>query len=135
MKLKIKRCNRRLWSMRRGFASRPRRKLTGRIADIFLRQRRKPCAAFSLNAKIDSARAVMFLLDDQGKVVGQATRWVIGGTKDKPPLAPDAKTTYNFVVPTDKPFTKTKVSFNRVILEGGKTVDLSKDVSMEDAKK
>src|SRR6267378_1056926 len=35
MKLKIKRCNRRLWSMRRVFVSMPRRKLIGRIADIF----------------------------------------------------------------------------------------------------
>ena len=38
--------------------------------------------------KIESARAVVFLLDDQGKVVGQMTRWVIGGTKDKPALVP-----------------------------------------------
>src|SRR5437016_9901640 len=71
----------------------------------------------TFKAKIESARAVVFLFDDQGKVVGQMTHWVIGGTKDKPPLAPDAKTTFSFVVPTDKPFTKTKVSFNRVILE------------------
>src|SRR6266700_4205268 len=85
--------------------------------------------------KIESARAVVFLFDDQGKVVGQTTRWVIGGTKDKPALAPDGKATFNFVVPTDKPFTRTKVSFNRVILEGGKTVDVNKDVSIEDAKK
>ena len=85
--------------------------------------------------KIESARAVVFLFDDRGKVVGQTTRWVIGGTKDKPALAAGSKTTYNFVVPTDKPFTKTKVSFNRVILEGGKTVDVNKDVTIEDAKK
>ena len=85
--------------------------------------------------KIESARAVVFLFDDQGKVVGQTTRRVIGGTKDKPPLAPDAKTTFSFVVPTDKPFTKTKVSFNRVILEGGKVVDVNSAVNIEDAKK
>ncbi len=85
--------------------------------------------------KIESARAVVFLFDDQGKVVGQTTRWVIGGTKDKPALAPDSKTTYNFVVPTDKPFTKTKVSFNRVILEGGKVFDVNSAVNIEDAKK
>ncbi len=89
----------------------------------------------TFKANIESARAVVFLIDDHGKVVGQTTRWVIGGTKDKPALAPDAKTTFNFVVPTDKPFTKTKVSFNRVILEGGKTVDVNKDVTIEDAKK
>jgi hypothetical protein len=80
---------------------------------------------------IESARAVIFLLDDQGKVVGQMTRWVIGGTKDKPALAADAKTTFNFVVPTDKPFTRTKVSFNRVVLEGGKSVDVSKSVEFQ----
>jgi methionine-rich copper-binding protein CopC len=81
--------------------------------------------------KIESARAVVFLFDDQGKVVGQMTRWVVGGTKDKPALAPDAKTTFNFVVPTDKPFTKTKVAFNRIILEGGKSVDVSKSVEFQ----
>jgi hypothetical protein len=80
---------------------------------------------------IESARAVVFLLDDEGKVVGQMTRWVIGGTKDKPALAPDAKTTFNLVVPTDKPFTKTKVSFNRLVLEGGKSVDVSKTVEIQ----
>jgi hypothetical protein len=28
--------------------------------------------------KIESARAVMFLINDQGRVVGQSTKWVIG---------------------------------------------------------
>jgi hypothetical protein len=36
---------------------------------------------------IESARAVVFLLDDQGKMVGQAAHWIIGGTKAKPGLA------------------------------------------------
>src|SRR5438034_9204524 len=81
--------------------------------------------------KIESARAVVFLFDDQGKVVVQMTRWVIGGTKDKPALAPDAKTTFNFVVPTDKAFTKTKASFSRVVLEGGKSLDANKSVEIQ----
>src|SRR6266700_6771221 len=81
--------------------------------------------------KIESARAVVFLIDDHGKVVGQTTRWVIGGTKDKPALAPDAKTTFNFVVPTDKAFTKTKASFSRVVLEGGKSLDANKSVEIQ----
>ena len=80
--------------------------------------------------KVESARAVCFLLDEQGKVVGQATQWVIGGTKDKPSLAPDATATYNFVIPTDKSFTTTKVSFSRVILEGGKRADVAREVSI-----
>jgi len=84
---------------------------------------------------IESARAVLFLLDDDGKVVGQETRWIIGGTKDRPPLAPDAKTTFNFVIQTNKPFTRTKVTVTRIVLEGGKLVDLSKDVQIESVAK
>ena len=30
--------------------------------------------------RIESARALRFLLNDQGKMVGQASRWIIGGT-------------------------------------------------------
>src|SRR4051794_39688016 len=55
--------------------------------------------------KVESARAQVFLMDEKGKVVGQAVKWVIGGTKDKPALAPDAETTFNFVIQTDKTFT------------------------------
>src|SRR5262249_442333 len=81
--------------------------------------------------QIQSARAQVFLLDDKGKVVGQAARWVIGGTKDKPGLAPDASLTYNFVVDADKPFKMTKVSFNRLIVEGGTLADPRKDVEIK----
>src|SRR5689334_2641265 len=84
---------------------------------------------------IESARAVVFLLDDDGKVVGQETRWIIGGTKDRPRLAPDAKTTFNFVVQSNKPFTKTKVTVTRIVLEGGKVADATKDVQIESAVK
>jgi hypothetical protein len=62
-------------------------------------------------------------------VVGQEVRWIIGGTKDKPTLAPAAKTTYNFLVPTDKPFTKTKLMITRIILGDGKLASL-KDVQI-----
>src|SRR6266536_824058 len=77
-----------------------------------------------LSDKIESARAVVFLLDEQGKMVGQSTRWVIGGTKDKPGLAAGATNAFHFVITSEKPFTNTnlaaKISFNRVVLEGGK---------------
>lgn len=79
--------------------------------------------------KIQSVRAVMFLMDDQGKVVGQLTSWVIGGEKDKPALESNAKTTYNFVVATDKPFAKTKLIVTRILLEGDKPASL-KDVQI-----
>ena len=82
--------------------------------------------------KITSARASVFLLNDEGKVVGQSTKWIIGGTKEAPPLAPNASTTYNFVIHTDKPFTKTKVNVGRLILEGGKVVDPRKNVVIQE---
>ena len=84
---------------------------------------------------IESARAVMFLLDDNGKVVGQETRWIIGGTKERPALAPDAKMTFNFVVQANKPFTKTKVTVTRLVLEGGKLADVNKELEIESAVK
>jgi hypothetical protein len=85
--------------------------------------------------KVESARAALFLMDDEGKVVGQSTQWVVGGslqtaTGDRPVLAPDGETTFNFVVPTDKPFTKTKVTFNRLVLERGKSVDPTANVQL-----
>src|ERR1051326_6068160 len=61
---------------------------------------------------VESARATVFLLDDQGQVAGQAAQWIIGGTKTKPSLPPDATTTYIFVIAADKPFTKTKIILN-----------------------
>jgi hypothetical protein len=77
--------------------------------------------------KIESARAVCFLLDDQGKMVGQASRWIIGGTGDKAGLAAGATNAFNFVVAAARPFTSTnltaKVSFSRVVLEDGKLAD------------
>ncbi len=88
----------------------------------------------NLAVKVESARAVVFLLDVQGKMAGQATRWVIGGTKDKPGLAAGATNAFHFVIAADKPFTTTnltaKVSFNRVVLEGGKLADASKAVTL-----
>jgi hypothetical protein len=81
--------------------------------------------------KIESARATLFLLDDQGKVVGQATQWVIGGTKERPALEPGKETVFNFVVPTEKAFTTIRLTFTRLILEGGKSVDATKGVVIQ----
>jgi hypothetical protein len=87
-----------------------------------------------LTEKVESARAVVFLLDEQGKMVGQSTKWVIGGTKDRPALEPKEKTTFNFVITSPQPFTTTnltaKVSFSRVILENGQVADVNKTVSV-----
>ena len=95
----------------------------------------------NLTDKVESARAVCFLLDDQGKMIGQSTKWVIGGTKDRPALEPKNETTFNFVItsPDLSGFTTTnltaKVSFSRVILDGGKLADTTKTVSITPAAK
>lgn len=89
--------------------------------------------------KIESARAVCFLLDEQGQMIGSATKWVIGGSQDRPGLAPGTTNAFNFVVAAAKPFTTTnltaKVSFSRVVLAGVKLADASTAVSVTPATK
>ena len=41
--------------------------------------------------KIESARATVFLLDPQGRVVGQSAKWVIGGAKDDSVARPQSR--------------------------------------------
>lgn len=101
-------------------------KVTGQKAVVPLALRN------GLADKIESARAEVFLLDEQGKMVGQATSWVIGGSHDKPGLAPGATNAFYFVIASDKPFAATnltaKVTLNRLVLEGGKSADVTRIV-------
>ena len=87
-------------------------------------------------ATITSARAAVFVSDERGKVVGQATRWVIGGAPGKPGLEPKATNAFHFVITSSKPLESTnltaKVVFNRVVLEGGRSVDPKKSVVIKD---
>jgi len=91
----------------------------------------------NLTETIKSARAACFLLDGQGQLIGQSSKWVIGGTKDLLPLQPNSETTFNFIISSPQPFSSTnvtaKVSFSRVILEDGKPVDVTKEVSVQSA--
>src|SRR5581483_7653430 len=64
--------------------------------------------------KIESARASVFLLDEKGKMVGQSTKWVIGGTKANPELEPDATNTFYFVLTSEKPITTTNLTAKAV---------------------
>lgn len=84
---------------------------------------------------VESARAVCFLLNDQGKMVGQSTKWVVGGTTSLPALQPKSGTTFNFVITSPLPFTTTnltaKVSFSRVVLAGGQVADVNKVVNVK----
>jgi len=85
--------------------------------------------------KIESARAVVFLMDEQGQMVGQRTDWIIGGTKERPALESGKGTTYNFVVTATRPLASTnltaKVTVSRLILGGGKSGDVNKDVQIQ----
>ena len=100
-------------------------KITGNRAVI------KLAMTNSYNSTIESARVAVFLKDEKGKVIGQKAEWVIGGSKDKPALAPKAGTEYFLMVPADKPFQKTDVIFTRIILEGGQVVQAGKGFELQ----
>ena len=82
--------------------------------------------------KVKSARAVCFLLDEQGQMIGQSTKWVMG--QNKTSLEPKGEATFNFVITSPQPFTTTnltaKVTFSRVVLDGDKLADVTKQVSV-----
>lgn len=102
-------------------------KITGSKAVVKLEMKN------SFTEKIESARAVCFLADEQGKVVGHATQWVIGGTRERPALEPGATNVFHFVIATDRATTTNlaaHVSFSRVVLEGGKLADATKQVTV-----
>jgi len=101
-------------------------KITGQKAVVQLTMKN------NLAGKVESARAVCFLLDEQGQMIGHSTKWVIG--ENKTALDPKAETTFNFVITSPQPFTTTnltaKVSFSRVIFENGQIADVNKTVSI-----
>ncbi len=93
----------------------------------------------SFKVRIESARAALFLLDENGGMVGQASKWVIGGTKDRAVLEPGQEATFNFVVQANRPFTSTNltanINFTRLALDGGQQIDPVKNVTMSPLKK
>lgn len=91
----------------------------------------------NLAEKIESARAICFLFDEDDKMIGQSAKWVVGGMKDRPALPPKDGTTFNFVITSSQPFSKTnltaKVSFSRVVLSGDRLADVARDVTVNTA--
>ena len=83
-----------------------------------------------LAQKIASARAVCFLLDDQGKMAGQSTKWVIG--QNHTGLTPGETNQFNFVITTPQPFASTnlvaKISFLQLISGDAKPLDVRQSV-------
>lgn len=92
----------------------------------------------NFSEKIQSARAVVFLMDEQGRMVGTKTDWVIGGTKERPALESGKETTYNFSITASHPLTSTnlttKITVSQLLLEGGKTVDVNQQVQIQESR-
>jgi hypothetical protein len=84
---------------------------------------------------VQSARAICFLFDGQDKMVGESAKWVIGGTKSRPPLGSEKETSFNIVITSPRRFVTTnlttKVSFSRLILKDGTSVNPSEGVTIE----
>jgi len=89
----------------------------------------------NLSEQIEFARAAVFLSDAQGLMIGTATKWVIGGTKNRPPLESKAEATFNFVVTSPQPFASTNitatVTFDQMSLAGGQMADIKKDIQIQ----
>ena len=85
---------------------------------------------------IESARAVCFLQDSQGKMVGETTKWVIG--EKKTVLKAGDSSSFNFVITGHEPFADTnltaKISFIRITLDNGSFVN-AHDVIMANTNK
>ncbi len=83
--------------------------------------------------QIKSAEAVVFLMSDKGKVVGQKSRWILGGPDRRPALAPGSSTSFFFVVSNADSFTTAKVLVTRLIFENGKLGNILRDVKVQSA--
>ncbi|HEV2330108.1 MAG TPA: hypothetical protein VGY56_15105 [Verrucomicrobiae bacterium] len=85
-----------------------------------------------LTNQVESARAICILLDEQSKMVGQSTKWVIG--QNKKVLEPNAEAKFNFVITSLQPLVSSnltaKVMFSRVNLDNGKVVDIRQVVQV-----
>jgi hypothetical protein len=105
-------------------------KVTGQKAVVQLAMKNE------LTNEIQSARAICLLLDEQGKMVGQSTKWVIGQNKKN--LKPSGEAKFNFVITSPQPLVSSnltaKVIFSRVVLDGGKFANPQQLVTIAPAK-
>lgn len=89
-----------------------------------------------LTNEVKSARAICLLLDEQGKMVGQSTKWVIGQNKKN--LEPSGEAKFNFVITSPQPLVSSnltaKVIFSRVVLDGSKLANPQQLVTIAPAK-
>lgn len=82
--------------------------------------------------RIEAARAICFVLDQNGQMVGQSAKWVIG--QNKTSLEPNGQAKFNFVITAPHPLMATnltaKVNFSRLILQGGKQVNPQNNITI-----
>jgi hypothetical protein len=75
---------------------------------------------------VKAARAWVFLMDSEGKVVGNQAEWVVGGgerpSDTSPPSAVETVAQCVVVVPTARPPVSAQVTFSRLILADGTVV-------------
>jgi hypothetical protein len=88
---------------------------------------------------IRSAKAWVFAMDADGKVVGHQSSWIIapaGNGQSTSGLDADAESEFNIVLNTERNMVSSKVTFTKIILADGTSVDPKKHViSLSDAKK
>ena len=93
----------------------------------------------NLSQQVESARALCFLLNNQGNLVGQSAKWVIGGTRERLSLKPKDGTSFNFVFTVPQPAAVTnltaRLTFTRLILAGGQVADPNTKIIIQPAKK
>lgn len=74
---------------------------------------------------IKDVRAWVFLMDADGKVVGNQAEWLIGGGESSPaassskPLAPEQSAECVVAVSTSRPAVSAQVTFSRIVLADG----------------
>jgi hypothetical protein len=104
-------------------------KVTGQKAVVELTMKNE------LTNEVKSARAICLLSDEQGKIVGQSTKWVIG--QNKTGLASKGQAKFNFVITSPRPLVTSnltaKVIFSRLILDSGKVADVRQNVDVTSA--
>lgn len=78
---------------------------------------------------IKDARAWVFLMDAEGKVVGNQSQWIIGGdSSQKESLEAEDSQTFKVAISTTSKPTTAKVTFSKIILADGTKVNPHKSL-------
>ena len=86
---------------------------------------------------ISSARVWVFLMDTEGKVVGNHSEWLFGGGAERAddeiePIESGEEAVISFSFPAEKPLDTARVTFSRIIDDSGKTLNLNKLLKVSD---